>query len=125
MRRLWLLSILFLTPSVSGCGCTLELRQYLEPSMLMLTVGETATPPKISIYGCNLPRTVVEITRWESENPDVASVDAKTGVVTGVAPGETVINAFGTDTDVDTGKDYETYEATLPVTVVSPTTAAR
>ena len=120
MKRLWLLSILFLAPSMSGCGCTLELRVSIEPNSLTLTVGETALPPKISTYGCNSPRTVVEVTRWESENPDVASVDAKTGVVTGVTSGETTISAFGTETDVDTGKGYETYIAAVPVTVTSP-----
>ncbi len=120
MKRFWLLGILFLAPSVSGCGCNLILYQDVVPSMLTLSVGESAPPPKISVYGCNLPRTTVEVARWESENPGVASVDAKTGVVTGVTPGETIINAFGTETDVDTGKVYETYEAALPVTVMSP-----
>ena len=120
MKRLWLLCILFLAPSVSGCGCNLILYQDIAPSMLTLSVGETAPPPKISFYGCNAPRTVAKVARWESENPDVASVDAKTGVVTGITPGETTINAFGTETDVDTGREYETYIAAVPITVTSP-----
>lgn len=120
MKRLWLLSILFLAPGISGCGCNLILYQDIVPSTLTLSVGETVPPPKISVHGCNTPRTIVKVARWESENPDVASVDAKTGVVTGVTSGETTINAFGTETDVDTGKAYETYISTLPVTVTSP-----
>ena len=74
MKQLWLLCILFLAPSVSGCGCTLELRTYLEPSSLTLTVGETAPPPRASVSGCAEPRHEVSVNRWESENPTIASV---------------------------------------------------
>ena len=93
MRLLWLLSILFLAPSVSGCGCTLELRQEFSPSVVVLTVGETARPPQASIFGCGLPRqpVVFETGTYSSEEPTIASVDSETGMITGVAPGETVI----------------------------------
>ena len=97
MRLLWLLSILFLAPSVSSCGCTLELRVELSPSMVVLAVGGTAPPPQASIYGCGLPRQPVmfETGTYSSEDPTVASVNPETGVITGVAPGETVILVRG------------------------------
>ncbi len=110
MKRLWLLSILFLAPSVSSCGCTLFIiDQNLEPSFLTLTVGETALPPRASVSGCNMPRRSVEIDSWESENPNIASVTPDTGVTTGVAPGKTNIMARKSG-----------FFSNLPVTVLAP-----
>ena len=112
MRRLWLLGILFLAPSVSGCGCDLILRTYLDPTTLTLTVGETAPPPRASVSACAQPRHTVSVNRWESENPAIASVNEDTGVITGVAPGETRIAVYGNDAD--------SFFSVLPVTVASP-----
>ena len=112
MRLLWLLSILFLAPSVSGCGCTLELNHELLPSKVILAVGETTSPPQASIYGCNVPRQSVVLETYKSEDPAVASVNPETGVITGVAPGETTIIITG----VVEQEDYSSFFY-LPVTV--------
>lgn len=112
MKRLvLLLCVSLLVPSVSGCGCTLELRKYLEPSTITLAVGETAAPPRASVSGCSEPRRAVEIDTRTSQNPDTASVDADTGVITGVAPGGATIIARSI------GQDGFTFS--LDVTVVS------
>lgn len=116
MRLLWLLSILFLAPSVSGCGCTLELRRDLSPSVVVLTVGETAPPPQASIYGCGVPRQPVVFETYRAEDPAIASVDPETGMITGVAPGETAIIATGFVEQ----EDYRSYFR-LPVTVEAST----
>jgi len=120
MKRLvWLLSVLLLVPSVSGCGCTAELRVYRDPSTVTLAVAETAPPPRISTSGsgCFGPRQTVEILDWTSENPEIASVDPDTGVITGVAPGEAIIVGFAEE------NQREAY--VVPVTVVAATAAAR
>lgn len=117
-RLIWLVSILFLAPSVSSCGCTLELNHELLPGKVSLAVGETAPPPQASIYGCNVPRQPVVLETYRSEDPTVASVNPETGVVTGVTPGETTIILTGV---VEQG-DYSSYFY-LPVTVEASTTA--
>ena len=117
MKRLWLLSILFLAPSVSSCGCNAILNISISPSTVTLAVGETASPPQISVSGCTEPRRVVDIASWSSNNPDIALVDAATGVITGVAPGETNIIAYRE-------KDFKS-AVPFTVTVTAPATAAR
>lgn len=121
MKRLWLLSILFLAPSVSGCGCTLELHVELLPSVIVLAVGETAPSPRASIYGCGLPRqpVVFETGTYRSEDPTIASVDSETGVITGVALGETVILARGV---VEQEQFSDIF--IIPVRVEAPTAAS-
>ena len=116
-RFVWLLSVLLLVPSVSGCSCQGIIRTHFDPSTLTLVVGEVAPAPQVSISGCLKPRQTVEIKAWRSENPDLASVNMDTGVITGVAPGETTITGF----------EQEDFRGALsfPVTVVAPTTAAR
>lgn len=118
MKRLvWLLSILLLVPSVSGCGCPGILNTRLRPSTLTLTVGETAPPPQASVQACFDPWREVEVEEWTSENPGIASVDSDTGVITGVAPGETTI--------VASSEEPVPFGGYLSVTVIAPTTAAR
>ena len=85
-RFVWPLSILLLVPSVSGCGCPAILNTRTHPSTLTLTVGETAPPPQLQTQGCFEPWRTVNVGDWISENPDIASVDTDTGVITGVAP---------------------------------------
>ncbi len=92
MRRLWLLGILFLVPGVSSC--TAELRIDYDPDSVTLAVGETAPPPRITTSGYNTPTQTVKILEWTVEHPAVASVDPSTGVITGVAPGETRITGY-------------------------------
>lgn len=121
-RSVWLLGILLLMPSVSGCGCTLELIVHLEPSTVTLAVGETAPPPQASISGCNTPRQSVRFEEWTSENPGIASVDPDTGVITGVAPGEATV--LGSGVAVSPGEDFRNV-FNFPVKVVGSTTAAR
>lgn len=116
-RFIWLLNILLLVPSVSGCGCPAILYTRISPSALTLTVGETAPPPKASVQGCFDPWREVEVEEWTSEDPDIASVDSDTGVITGVAPGETTIIASA-DEPAPIGEK-------VSVTVVGATTAAR
>lgn len=116
-RFVWLLSILLLVPSVSSCGCDAILRTRLDPSTLTLTVGETAPPPQASVQECFEPWRTVEIEYWRSENPDIASVDADTGEITGVAPGETTIIAGA--------EKPEPFGGRLSVTVIAPATTAR
>lgn len=114
MRRLWLLGILLIAPSVSGCGCEAIGFKRLDPSAITLSVGTTAPAPQAVITGCLEPRrTVVEVERWTSENPAVASVDAESGVITGMSPGETTINAFSDGSD-----GGGSFDGTLSVTVV-------
>ena len=113
MKRLWLLSVLFLAPGVSSCGCNLILNVYTEPKTVVLSVGETASPPSVSTQFCFEPRQRVEITAWESRNSEIASVDPATGVITGVAPGETNVIAFAE------GDSRDTFY--IPVTLVAPT----
>lgn len=113
MQRLWLLSILFIAPSVSGCGCQAIGFKRLDPRALTLSVGETAPPPRALLTGCpGPPVTVVEVESWTSEDPAVASVEAKSGVITGVAPGETTIRAFA-----DASDGGESFDDSLSVTV--------
>ncbi len=94
MKRLWLFSVLLLVPGVSSCGCTLELRIDYDPDTVILAVDEATPPPQIETYGCNSPRQAVEILEWRSENPEIASVGTDTGVITGLAPGETRIIGY-------------------------------
>lgn len=119
-RLLWVLSILFIAPSVSGCGCTLELRVALSPSVVALAVGETALPPRASIYGCGVPRqpVVFEAGTYSSEDPTVASVNPETGMIMGVALGETIVFARG-------AVEQEQYSGLfyIPVTVEASTAA--
>ena len=103
MKRLvWLLCLLLLVPSVSGC--TAELRIDYDTDSVTLTVGETAPPPRITTSGYAVPNRTIKIVEWAVQDAEIASVDADTGVITGVAPGETSIvgyeqeglgNAFG------------------------------
>lgn len=116
-RFVWLLSVLLPVPSVSGCGCPAILNTRLGPSTLTLTVGETAPPPQASVQECFEPWRTVEIEEWTSENPDIASVDSDTGVITGVVPGEMTIIA--------TADEPVPFEGYVSVTVVASTTAAR
>lgn len=120
MKRLWLLSILFLAPSVSGCGCTLELYEEFSPSVVVLAVGGTSPLPQASIYGCGSPKqpVVFQPGTYNSADPAVASVNPETGVITGVAPGETTIQARGVvKEDQYSGLFY------IPVTVEASATA--
>lgn len=121
MKRLWLLSVLFLAPSVSGCGCPLILHTHVEPRTLTLTVGETVPLPEASQSGCAEPRHPVEIETWTSEDPTIASVDADSGVVVGVAPGKTVIIAYTLEYDVDGGQSYLDSFSGVSVTVKAST----
>lgn len=116
-RSVWLLSLMLLVPSVSGCGCNAMLRTRLSTSTVTLTVGETAPPPQASVQECFEPWRTVEVEEWGSRNPDVASVNTDTGVITGVARGETTI--------VATADEPMPFSGEVSVTVVSPTTAAR
>jgi hypothetical protein len=118
MKRLvWLLSILLLVPSVSGCGCDAILRVDRGPETVTVAVGETAPPPQASIYGCGQPRLTLRFDDWTSEHPNIASVTPGTGVITGVAPGKTRIIGYA---DENFGDAYS-----VPVTVVVPTATAR
>lgn len=104
MKRLvWLLSLLPLVPSVSGYGCSLILRTHRDPSTATLAVAETAPPPQASTLGCGIPRVTVRFEEWTSENPNIASVNPDTGVITGVAPGEATI--LGSGVAVSSGED--------------------
>jgi hypothetical protein len=85
-------------------------------------VGETAPPPQASLYGCGQPRLTVRFEDWRSENLNIASVNTDTGVITGVAPGETTVIGFGVA--VSPGEDIREAINFL-VTVVASTTAAR
>ena len=125
MKRLALLSVLLLAPGVSGCGCTLELYIHFEPRTLTLTVGETTPLPRASQSGCAEPRHPVEIDTWTSVDPAVASVDADSGVVVGVAPGETEITASTLERDVDGGQSYLSYFGSVSVTVEASATTVR
>lgn len=116
-RFVWLSSVLLLVLSVSGCGCPAILNIRVHPSTVILPVGETAPPPQVSTQGCFKPWRSVEFVEWTSEDPEIASVDADTGVITGVAPGKTTIIAFAEENFRDT---FPTH-----VTVVASTTAAR
>ena len=123
MKKLWVLSVLFIAPSVSGCGCELILYTYLEPSTLTLEVGETAPFPQASHSGCGEPRHPVEIDTWKSDDPTIASVDADALVIAGVAPGETRLNAFTLERSIDTGENYLSSFKGLTVTVIVPNSA--
>lgn len=118
MKRLvWLLSILLLAPGVSSCGCPSILNTRLEPSILTLSVGKTAPPPRASVQGCFDPWREVEVEEWTSDDPNIASVNSDTGVITGIAPGETRITA--------TADEPVPFGGEVSVTIVSPTTASR
>lgn len=115
MKRLRLLSVLFLTLSVSGC--TLESRIDRSPDMVTLAVGETAPSPRASISGYRTPRQTVRFDSWTSEDPNIASINPDTGVITGVAPGGTTV--LGSGVAILPGEDYSGV-FDFAVTVVSP-----
>lgn len=118
MKRFgWRLSVLLLVPNVSGCGCQGILRTHFDPSTLTLTVGETVPPPQALVSGCLKSRQIVEIETWRSENLDIASVDADTGVITGVTPGVTTVIALA--------NEPEDFDGAFSVTVLDLATAAR
>ena len=74
------------------------------------TVGRTKYPPTPLI----VPSTA-KITRWTSENPDIAFVDETTGVVTMLKSGKTRIYAI-----VDEDDTYYSAQAWYDLTVVKP-----
>ena len=116
-RSVWLLSILLLFLGISSCGCPAILNTRLEPGSLTLAVGKTAPPPRASVQGCFDPWRDVEVEKWASDDPGIASVHPDTGVITGIAPGETRITA--------TADEPVPFGGEIFVTVVSPAVAAR
>ena len=65
----------------------------ISPSTTNLTAGE-----KVTLSATVLPENAVKTVTWTSSNPNVASVDANTGVVTAVSAGTATITATSTKT---------------------------
>jgi uncharacterized protein YjdB len=107
----WPLCPLLLIPSVSECE--LSLQAHLVPSSVSLAVGETAPSPQASISRCGEPRHTVRLETWTSENPQIASVNPDTGVITGVSSSETTVVAYAEDGEANCGGTFR-----IPVTVV-------
>ncbi len=63
--------------------------------------------------------TFKEVT-WSSSNPDVATVDSKTGTVTAVAAGETVITATATKDNISGTITVKVYVPATKVTITPP-----
>lgn len=57
---------------------------------------------------------------WSSENPEIATVDPKTGVVTAVAAGKAVIRATAVHDNISGTIEVQVYVPATKVTIVSP-----
>ena len=91
--------LLALCIGASGCevlapACTDDLSQRVEPTAATITVGEQLKATT-QFYGCRGSRRLSDEITWSSANPDVASVDRSTGVITGRAMGSTRITPNG------------------------------
>lgn len=99
-----LLSSCFLGPS----ACTLELEERLDPTTVVLEVGESITPT-FELYSCQGEKQLEDSFTWVSANPQIASVDRMSGAITALSVGKT-------DVEVS-GKEYRVTQA-VKVTVV-------
>lgn len=90
--------------------CPADITHTLEPRVVSLAVGETATP-KLRVFTCagTIEETVSPV--WISMNSEVASVNGQSGTILGRAPGETRVRVTEQKSLTD---DY------VKVTVTSP-----
>jgi hypothetical protein len=91
--------LLALCIGASGCevlapSCTDDLSQRVEPATATITVGEQLKPAA-QFYGCRGSRRLSDVITWSSADPDIASVDASTGIITGRTTGSTRITPHG------------------------------
>jgi hypothetical protein len=63
----------------------------ISPTAPQVNVGSTTTLQVFGTYDDGSRKAVTSGVSWSSGSPDVATIDASTGVLTGVAPGSSVI----------------------------------
>jgi uncharacterized protein YjdB len=88
-----LLLLLFLSVSVSSCGCPLVGMIKVSPKTVTLEIGST-TQATIQIWGtCGMGCTTDTsgVYTWISQDEDIAVVDAQTGVITACVSDKTTI----------------------------------
>jgi hypothetical protein len=74
--------------------CTAELTVMAKPNPINIAVGDTVTiTATTSTCGGQIVRS--ETAAWTSNAPQIATVDAATGLVRGVAPGTTYLTGVG------------------------------
>jgi len=73
-----------------GFGCTSELGIHFQPYTKTVNVGESFQA-SIIFTSCGGAKTVAHNSIWISDNPNIATVIPKTGVITAIAPGETFV----------------------------------
>jgi uncharacterized protein YjdB len=93
-----------------GRACTRELSVRVAPEAQTLRVGESFTPT-IALTSCGGRERLSDTIAWRTADAAIASVQAATGRVTAVAPGETTITGRAQEYGVD---------APVRVTVVAP-----
>ncbi len=71
-------------------ACTQELGISIEPQTITLRSQEAVTP-KVELLSCGGTQRLRDRYSWTSVNPAVATVDSKTGMVTGLSVGGTSI----------------------------------
>ena len=65
----------------------------IDPTSPQVNVGSTITLRVFGTYDDGSRKQVKTGVSWKSETTDVATIDANTGVLTGVAPGSSIIDA--------------------------------
>lgn len=90
--------------------CTTELRIEFAPHQQSIRVGESFTPT-FRLSSCGGREKLTTTVTWQSTDPTVASVDATSGRITGVAPGQTSVTG--------TSEEYHLSQS-VQVTVQAP-----
>jgi hypothetical protein len=115
----WVLALGVLTLSLGGCSetiCTAEITYEQNFSDITLEVGERAKAT-FKVMGCGGSIDLTRSVAWTSNNPNVATVERKTGEITGRSIGKTrvkVVAKYGSDNFVDEDQSY------VDVRVVTP-----
>ncbi|MDB4935469.1 MAG: von Willebrand factor type domain protein [Labilithrix sp.] len=84
------------TVFVTGGAATLQ-AILVTPNPAQVAVGTTQDMTALGVYSDGAARNLsaMKMVTWSSSRPDVATVDAATGTVTGVIAGDTTITATG------------------------------
>lgn len=105
---------LFLAAAAAGCddpltptACTRELRIDVRPEAPVLEVGQSLTAT-VRLSSCGGREQLEDRFSWRIADAAVATVDPRSGRLTGVTPGTTALEVHGAHYGVS---------ATVPVTV--------
>ncbi len=101
MRRL-IPIVLLLSLGLEGCSCTTELGFRIDPTKTSLRINETIVPT-FYLSSCGGLQRIDDHNTWTSKDPNIASVDKESGLITAKAVGQTFVYVQ-TEVYHDTGR---------------------